>query len=56
MAESVALIDYGAGNLHSVENALRRVGADVALVYFAGHGFEVAGDNRLLAIDGDSSS
>ena len=32
MAESVALIDYGAGNLHSVENALRRVGADVALV------------------------
>ncbi|GGM05219.1 hypothetical protein GCM10011534_28750 [Pseudooceanicola nanhaiensis] len=31
-------------------------GADVALVYFAGHGFEVAGDNRLLAIDGDSSS
>ena len=32
MAETVALIDYGAGNLHSVENALRRVGADVALV------------------------
>ncbi|GAB5349849.1 imidazole glycerol phosphate synthase subunit HisH [Alteriqipengyuania sp. 357] len=32
MAEAVALIDYGAGNLHSVENALRRVGADVALV------------------------
>jgi|TARA_R100000049_G_scaffold3751_1_gene8113 glutamine amidotransferase len=32
VAESVALIDYGAGNLHSVENALRRVGADVALV------------------------
>ena len=32
MAEAVALIDYGAGNLHSVENALKRVGADVALV------------------------
>ena len=29
MAETVALIDYGAGNLHSVENALRAVGADV---------------------------
>lgn len=29
MAESVALIDYGAGNLHSVENALRTVGARV---------------------------
>ena len=32
MAEAVALIDYGAGNLHSVENALKRVGAQVALV------------------------
>tara|TARA_B100001179_G_scaffold42597_1_gene28078 strand:- start:260 stop:877 length:618 start_codon:yes stop_codon:yes gene_type:complete len=32
VAETVALIDYGAGNLHSVENALKRVGADVALV------------------------
>ena len=29
MGESVALVDYGAGNLHSVENALRRVGAEV---------------------------
>lgn len=29
MAESVALVDYGAGNLHSVENALRKVGAEV---------------------------
>ncbi|AKM06291.1 imidazole glycerol phosphate synthase subunit HisH [Pelagerythrobacter marensis] len=29
MAETVALIDYGAGNLHSVENALRTVGAAV---------------------------
>lgn len=28
-AASVALVDYGAGNLHSVENALRKVGADV---------------------------
>ncbi|MGI8943074.1 MAG: imidazole glycerol phosphate synthase subunit HisH [Qipengyuania sp.] len=29
MAEQVALVDYGAGNLHSVENALRTVGAEV---------------------------
>ncbi|MBX7539616.1 imidazole glycerol phosphate synthase subunit HisH [Qipengyuania sphaerica] len=29
MAEVIALVDYGAGNLHSVENALRRVGAEV---------------------------
>ncbi|WP_338446265.1 imidazole glycerol phosphate synthase subunit HisH [Pelagerythrobacter marensis] len=29
MAETVALVDYGAGNLHSVENALRTVGARV---------------------------
>ncbi len=29
MGEIVALVDYGAGNLHSVENALRRVGATV---------------------------
>ena len=29
MGETVALVDYGAGNLHSVENALRRVGAQV---------------------------
>lgn len=29
MAEVVALVDYGAGNLHSVENALRKVGAEV---------------------------
>lgn len=27
--EITALVDYGAGNLHSVENALRKVGADV---------------------------
>ena len=29
MAEITALVDYGAGNLHSVENALRKVGAEV---------------------------
>ncbi len=28
MPESLALIDYGAGNLHSVENALRAAGAN----------------------------
>ncbi|MFN6936366.1 MAG: imidazole glycerol phosphate synthase subunit HisH, partial [Tsuneonella sp.] len=27
MAEAIALIDYGAGNLHSVHNALRAAGA-----------------------------
>ena len=31
MAEVVALVDYGAGNLHSVENALRKVGAQVSV-------------------------
>jgi imidazole glycerol-phosphate synthase subunit HisH len=31
VAENVALVDYGAGNLHSVENALRKVGAVVRL-------------------------
>ena len=31
MAETIALIDYGAGNLHSVHNALKAVGADVAV-------------------------
>ena len=29
MGETVALVDYGAGNLHSVYNALKRVGANV---------------------------
>ncbi|MFN2098787.1 imidazole glycerol phosphate synthase subunit HisH [Altererythrobacter sp. MF3-039] len=29
MANAVALIDYGAGNLHSVENALKAIGARV---------------------------
>ena len=31
-------------------------GSEVALVYFAGHGVEVAGENRLLPIDADASS
>ena len=31
MGEVVALVDYGAGNLHSVENALRKVGAHVTV-------------------------
>ena len=31
LKQQVALIDYGAGNLHSVENALRKVGADVTV-------------------------
>ena len=31
MAEVTALIDYGAGNLHSVHNALKRVGAEVSV-------------------------
>ncbi|SIO12998.1 caspase family protein [Vannielia litorea] len=31
-------------------------GADVVVVYFAGHGFEVGGDNRLLPVDGKGES
>ncbi|MGE3873834.1 MAG: caspase domain-containing protein, partial [Parvibaculaceae bacterium] len=31
-------------------------GADVALVFFAGHGVEISGDNRLLPTDSDASS
>ncbi len=31
-------------------------GADVALVFFAGHGVEISGDNRLLPSDADGSS
>ena len=31
-------------------------GADVALVFFAGHGVEISGENRLLPIDADASS
>jgi uncharacterized caspase-like protein len=30
-------------------------GSDVALVYFAGHGVEIAGENRLLPTDADAS-
>ena len=32
MGGRVAVIDYGMGNLHSVESALRKVGADEVLV------------------------
>ena len=32
MAEVLALIDYGAGNLHSVENALKAAGAAVGWI------------------------
>ena len=31
-------------------------GAEIALVYFAGHGVEIAGENRLLPTDADASS
>ena len=31
-------------------------GADVAVVYFSGHGVEIAGENRLLPVDADASS
>lgn len=31
-------------------------GADVALVYFAGHGVEIDGENRLLPVDADAAS
>jgi len=32
VAEKLALVDYGAGNLHSVENALRAAGAEDVIV------------------------
>ncbi len=32
MAEAIALIDYGAGNLHSVHNALKAAGAERVIV------------------------
>lgn len=32
MAESLALIDYGAGNLHSVQNAIKAAGAERVVV------------------------
>jgi uncharacterized caspase-like protein len=31
-------------------------GADVALVFFSGHGVEILGENRLLPVDPDASS
>ncbi len=31
-------------------------GAEVALIFFAGHGMEVAGENRLMPVDADASS
>lgn len=31
-------------------------GADVALVFFAGHGVEIGGENRLLPVDADAAS
>ena len=31
-------------------------GADVVLVFYAGHGVEIAGENRLLPVDADASS
>jgi len=31
VGKKVALVDYGAGNLHSVHNALKAVGADVTV-------------------------
>jgi uncharacterized caspase-like protein len=31
-------------------------GADVALVFFSGHGVEISGENRLLPIDADATS
>ncbi|MEP9386527.1 caspase family protein [Mesorhizobium sp. KR9-304] len=31
-------------------------GADVALVFFAGHGVEISGENRLMPVDADTSS
>ena len=45
MADAVALVDYGAGNLHSVENALRAVGAQVHVTADAG---EVAKAERIV--------
>ncbi|MXO85959.1 imidazole glycerol phosphate synthase subunit HisH [Altererythrobacter aurantiacus] len=45
MAETVALIDYGAGNLHSVHNALQAVGAQVVVT---DRPEDVARANRLV--------
>lgn len=48
-------------NLRRMRRALEdfredSTGANVALVYFAGHGVEIGGDNRLLPVDADISS
>jgi imidazole glycerol phosphate synthase glutamine amidotransferase subunit len=45
LAPSVTVVDYGAGNLHSVENALAHLGANVR---FATTGEEIARADRLL--------
>ncbi|MEM1134153.1 MAG: imidazole glycerol phosphate synthase subunit HisH [Pseudomonadota bacterium] len=64
MAETIALIDYGAGNLHSVHNAVRAVGAKVDVtadpklvakadrIILPGVGAFAACANALRAIDG----
>ena len=45
MSASVAVLDYGSGNLHSVSRALAHVGADVRVV---DHPEDVAGDAVLI--------
>ena len=45
MTISVALIDYGSGNLRSAEKALVRAGADVAVISDAG---AIAGADRIV--------
>lgn len=64
MAEIIALVDYGAGNLHSVENALKAVGASVTVtadpdvlraadrIVLPGVGSFKACAEGLLAVDG----
>ncbi len=49
------------GTLKRLKRALRDFeedadGADVALIFFSGHGVELSGDNRLLPVDADPSS
>jgi glutamine amidotransferase len=46
LAETVALIDYGAGNLHSVHNALRVAGAERIVI--AGTADAVAAADRIV--------
>src|SRR5690606_15260369 len=36
--------------------AIDAAGAEVAVVFYAGHGVEIAGENRLLPVDADASS